>query len=292
MIKLLITGSSGFVGRNLIRRLSQDGNYEIYTLDINEENNLNHFKADLTNSRDLSRLRDFEFNVVIHLAAQTDVIRSLEDPIFDLNSNVVGTINLLQSLNLNRIDKIIYANSGGAIYGDLVERSSIESDMPNPTSPYGLSKLAAENYLKYYSKILDFKLISLAFSNIYGPKSENRKGIIYKIYESLDSGNKLILNGLETSRDFIYIDDCITAIECSINHNSEGRFNISSGNETNLKDLYDHISKILNKDSNYEIGFLQEGEIRRSCLNNELASKILNWNPTINLDEGLRLALL
>jgi UDP-glucose 4-epimerase len=297
MAKILVTGGAGFIGSNLVDKLL-DLNHQVFVMD-----DLSSGKKEYLNSKagfyNLSILDDdvrpvFEkekFDYVYHLAAQIDVRVSVEDPELDNKINVLGGLNILENCLKHKVKKIIFASSGGAIYGFPDEIPTKENYLPNPVSPYGINKLMFEKYLNYYHRVYGQEYVSLRLANVYGPRQYKggEAGVVSIFVDNAVNDKKSFINGdgLQT-RDFVYVDDIVKAFIVSLNDDVSGDcFNIGTGQEKNLLDIVSAIELSLGK--KLEVQHLKEkkGEERRSCLDSSRAEELLNWRAEVDLDEGI-----
>jgi UDP-glucose 4-epimerase len=230
------------------------------------------------------------FDAIVHCAAQTDVRKSVEDPTLDLMSNGLGTLNLLEFAAQIGVANFVYINSGGAIYVN-EELPLSEKSFIAPSSPYGISKFVGEEYVRILSAKFGFEWSSLALSNVYGDVVKNKKGVIYEFTNSLLRNKTPIIYGKEITRDFIYVDDVIRAIEKSLVASTQCRVNISSNLETSIYEIYDLVAGQLNSKIKPEIKAPRFGEIMRSKLDNSLAREKLDWNPLVSVIDGVKISL-
>jgi UDP-glucose 4-epimerase len=289
--RILITGSEGFIGKALSRRLSSSpGKYELFTLDRNGFGT-NHRVVDITSKQLDLVITEINADTIIHLAGNVSVKFSIENPLDDLKVNALGTLAIVKSALKTRCRNIIYINSGGAIYDSSAQLPFDEKTPTKPVSPYGLSKLIGEQYL---SLLADGHMswTSLALSNCYGSVQEQKKGFIYSMWRDLSAGISPKINGATVSRDFIYIEDVLDAIELAIKNPANCRLNISSNRSITLLELFSKLSKALASSLEPEILPSLSGEVADSCLDNSLAMDVLGWKPRVGIDEGLRLSLL
>jgi UDP-glucose 4-epimerase len=289
MNKVLVTGASGFIGRSLCETLRTLG-IDFIGVDLAPHDS-SVLKLDICNPESLKRLDAIRASIVVHLAAQVDVVCSHRDPIRDLESNILGTVNVLQAAIRSGVVNFIYISSGGAIYDENGIKPTSESGALNLKSPYGVSKLAGEYYVKVLAERNGIAWSSLALSNCYGPVSQCQKGVIFNFWRKLRDGNVPTVNGSESTRDFIHVSDVNSAILKAIAHPTFSRVNISTGKETSLLELYGLIANYMNVEIDPKIGELDSGEVARSCLDNSLATFLLDWKPKITIEEGIRLVL-
>ena len=297
-MKVLVTGGAGFIGSNLVDRLI-DKRYEVVIVDnlsSGHEKNINKkarfYKMDIQDSELEKIFRKEHPDYVSHHAAQKDVRISVADPIFDAKINVLGTLNILQNCITYKVKKIVFASSGGAIYGEQEKFPASETHPVRPISPYGITKLVAEHYMFYYKTIYGLDYVSLRYSNVYGPRQDpyGEAGVVAIFIQKMCNGEKPIINGDgEQTRDFVYVGDVVTANMHAIDSiTGSGIYNIGTGVETSINQLFDHLKAILNPQIGKEHCPAKQGEQKRSVIDNSLAEKILQWKPQVSLKDGLR----
>jgi UDP-glucose 4-epimerase len=296
MAKILVTGGAGFIGSNLVDVLIAQGHSVAVVDDLSsgEKNYINtkaeFYKLDIR-SRRLKKIFFLEkFDFVYHLAAQIDVRRSVADPVFDNEVNVLGGLNVLENCYQSKVKKIIFASTGGAIYGESDEIPTTEHAATYPLSPYGINKLALEKYLNYYYQVYGLNYTILRFANVYGPRQfkGGEAGVIaifidnaIKNKESSQYGD-----GRQT-RDFIFVNDVISSLIKAKDIDCRGEINISLGREINLLEVREKIEKVLGKKIKIKQEASKAGEQRRSCLSRQRAKDVLDWEPKFSLEEGI-----
>lgn len=316
-MKWLITGGCGFIGRNLITKLLKEGvNYicvvdnlsvgtrhslsqvcEFSEVDLPNHKNINPQKVELVVgdilNPDLALIATKGMDVIVHLAANTGVPTSVENPRKDCMTNVVGTLNYLEAARKNTIKRFIFASSGAPI-GDC-EPPIHEEIAPHPVSPYGASKLSCEGYCSAYYHTFNIQTVALRFGNVYGPLSEEKTSVIAKFIRQALSGETLeIFGDGKQTRDFIYIDDLVRAILLSAkNQQSTGElFQIATNSETNITSLADKLVNILREKGVKEVHVshkpIRLGDVKRNFSDVSKALRILGWKAEVSLDEGLK----
>jgi UDP-glucose 4-epimerase len=228
---------------------------------------------------------------VAHLAAQATVGRSVTDPAFDASVNILGGLNLLNCCRRAGVRRIIYSSSGGAGYGDTDVIPTPEGHPTLPMSPYGISKIAIELYLRAWGGIFGTSGISLRYANVYGPRQDpaGEAGVIAIFCHRLLTGQTPIINGDgEQTRDYVYVEDVaeanLRALTCT---DVTGSVNIATGTETSVNEIYRVLATAAAVPVPAEHGPARPGEQRRSCLSPALANRVLGWTPTVSLADGL-----
>jgi UDP-glucose 4-epimerase len=231
-----------------------------------------------------------KYDVVFHLAAQMDVRKSVADPRFDAETNILGGINLLQAAVRHRADKFVFASTGGAIYGEQEYFPADEKHRLNPVSPYGISKLAFEKYLYFYNVEHGLKYIALRYANVYGPRqnSEGEAGVVAIFCERLLKGEKAVVygDGLQT-RDFVYVGDVVKANMLALEYQKSDIFNVGTGLETDINTIFDMVRSSTGSTEDRINEPARPGEQRRSCIDYNKISKHLGWKPQVDLEDGI-----
>jgi len=295
-MKILVTGGAGFIGSHLVDRLVQEG-HEVVVVDnlwTGKRRNLNRearfYKLDIQSSR-LERVFNRERPLlVMHLAAQVDVRRSVEDPIFDAQVNVLGTLNLLEQAVKYGTRKVIFASSGGAIYGEQDVFPAPESHPIRPLSPYGISKLNAEQYLAYYQRVSGIQYVILRYSNVYGPRQdpEGEAGVVAIFTGKMLAGEQPIINGNgRQTRDFVFVDDVVEANLAVMGKEVQGVYNVGTAEETSINDLFRLLVELTNANCKELHGPAKKGEQARSVVDIARLRQELGWEPKVPLREGL-----
>ena len=289
MTRVLVTGSEGFIGSHVASLLRSNG-LEVFTMDLVGEGSL-HTLMDLRSKELKTFVKQIQPEVIIHLAAQVDVVSSMSNPKDDLEINGLGTLELVQAAGLAGVKKFIFVGSGGAIYDSASPMPVNELANTNPVSPYGLSKLLAEGYVRIFCQEFGIEWVSLALSNCYGDVRHHKRGVIYNFYDCLINDDAPIINGAEVTRDFVHVDDVARAIFLAIGKTPNCRVNISSNSEVTLLELCNLVASVLGKETSPNIRELREGDVLRSRLDNSLAKKLLGWSPEVDLISGLKMSL-
>ncbi len=225
--------------------------------------------------------------VCFHLAAQIDVRVSVERPDFDAAVNVVGTLRVLEAAREHGT-KIVFSSTGGAIYGEC-DGPAAEDHPRLPLAPYGVSKLAAEEYIAAYNRLYSSGHVSLRYGNVYGPRQDphGEAGVVAIFMSALRDGKtpRIFGDGRQT-RDYVYVADVVAATLAAAEH-AGGVFNVGTGVETSVLDLYERIERAVGRDEEAEFAEPRPGELQRSVLDPSLAQRELGWQPEHSLDAGL-----
>jgi UDP-glucose 4-epimerase len=296
-MRILVTGGAGFIGSHLVDAFIAAGHEAIAidNLSTGVRENVNpqarFYEADIRDAEAVGKLFAAERpEVLVHQAAQLDVRRSVADPAYDADVNIIGTLRLLQAGLEHGLKKVIFASSGGAIYGDTEVLPTPETLQPAPMSPYGVSKLAIERYLHYYQIVQGLPSVSLRYANIYGPRQNphGEAGVIAIFAERLLRGQQAVVFGDgENTRDYVYVGDVVRANLAALASDRVGAYNVGTGVETTVNALFDRINTLTEAGATREHAAAKAGEQRRSCLSADLAKQELGWQPEVDLDEGL-----
>ena len=296
-MKILITGGAGFIASHITDAFIEEG-HDVTVLDdlsTGFEKNLNakakFVKMNICDPDIEDLFENGKFDLVNHHAAQMDVRRSVADPAFDANINILGTINLLQSSVKHGIKKFMFASTGGAVYGEQVFFPANEEHQTNPVSPYGISKLSVEKYLYYYHNEYGLKHTILRYANIYGPRQNpfGEAGVVAIFCNKLLNGEQPIINGDgKQTRDYVYVQDVVKANLLTLNDETSSVYNVGTGIENNVNELFSKLNKIIGNNQVEKHGPPTLGEQKRSVISSEKLFDKLNWKPSIMLDKGLK----
>jgi len=295
-MKILVTGGAGFIGSNVSDALVKDG-HEVTVLDnlsTGKEENINpevkFYNIDLLDMESLElAFREFKPDVVNHHAAQIDVRKSVEDPAFDAETNIIGSINLFElSINYG-VRRIIFSSTGGALYGELEKLPASEDTPIEPLSPYGVAKYCAENYLNYFKRLYSIERVILRYANVYGPRQDplGEAGVVAIFTGKILKGEKPVIYGDgDQTRDYIYVEDVVQANVLAL-EGKEGIYNIGTGKETSVNELIEVFSKVLGREIKPEYAPPRIGEVHRISLDADMAKKELGFVPKYSLPEGI-----
>jgi UDP-glucose 4-epimerase len=245
--------------------------------------------------RDAGRMRQLFERVrpdaVIHQAAQMDVRKSVDDPIYDAEVNILGSLNLIRAACEFGCKRFVYASTGGAIYGDTPERPTPETHPPNPLSPYGVSKHTVEHYLHLWHELEGLQYVALRYGNVYGPRQSphGEAGVVAIFVGQMLAGRSPTLYGHGTmTRDYVYVDDAVEANTLALTRGKAEVLNIGTGVERSVLDIFTAIKEHTGFTGEPILAERRKGEMQNSCLDPSLARDVLAWTPKVELAEGLR----
>jgi UDP-glucose 4-epimerase len=295
-VNILVTGGAGFIGSHITYALLEAG-HAVTVLDdlsMGKRENVDTRAAfvkmdvrDRTVGEVFSRGR---FNAVIHHAAQMDIRKSVDDPAFDASVNILGSINLLEHSRGTGVKKFLFASTGGAIYGEQDYFPADENHPMRPLSPYGIAKLAVEKYLFYYREVYGLSFVSLRYANVYGPRQNphGEAGVVAIFTSRMFAGEQPKINGDgKQTRDYTYVDDVVRANLFALGYEGSGVFNVGTGIETSVNDLFFLLRSLTNSNADELHGPPKKGEQMRSVLDASLLRKTSGWAPSVDLKDGL-----
>ena len=296
-MRLLVTGGAGFIGSHTVDALVERS-HDVSVLDdlstgkrelINPA--ANFYQADLRDARRLAEIIAQERpEVIYHLAAQMDVRRSVAEPAFDAQVNLVGMLNLIEAARSRGLRRVIIASSGGAIYGEQESFPCEESHPCRPISPYGVAKLATERYLFFYEHEYGIPYTALRYANVYGPRQDphGEAGVVAIFCNRLLKGEPCTIYGDgQQTRDYVYVGDVVAANLAALEHEALGAFNVGTGIETDVNQLYGELARLASSTAQPVYAPPRAGEQRRSVISAARAQRELNWRPGAALADGL-----
>lgn len=296
-MKILVTGGAGFIGSHTVDALIAE-NREVAVLDdlssgkreqVNSKARLYH--AGLRDRAEVARIFEREKpETVFHLAAQMDVRRSVAEPVFDAEVNLIGLLNLMEAGRRNGLRKVIFASTGGALYGEQ-ESFPCDEDHPcRPLSPYGVAKLASERYLFFYRAQYEIEYVALRYANVYGPRQDphGEAGVVAIFCGRMLEGRPVTIFGDgEQTRDYVFVGDVVAANLAALPLKVSGAFNVGTGVETSVNQLFAELASVADSKTPATYGAARPGEQRRSVISAARAAKALNWRPQVSLRDGL-----
>jgi UDP-glucose 4-epimerase len=295
LTKVLITGGAGFIGVHLVDHLLRVGGYDVTVIDnesLGDSRNLDLGRVRFIGGdlRDPVATREAVEgqDAVVHLAADTRVMDSIEDPSFNFDNNVVASFQLLQLCRELGVRRVVAASTGGAILGD-VPPPVHEEMAPAPTSPYGASKLMLEGYLSAFAASYGLSTCALRFSNIYGPRSFHKGSVVAHFYKQVLAGEQLVVYGDGSqARDFLYAGDLVEAIRRGIESDATGAYQLGCGRPTTVNELLELMSGVTGRELDVRYLPFRDGEVRETWCRIDKARDVLGFDPTTSLEDGLR----
>jgi len=296
-MRIVVTGGAGFIASNITDAYIERG-HEVHIFDdfsTGQRANVNPKAAlhqiDIADRQSSQLIERIKPDLLSHHAAQMDVRYSVADPTFDARVNILGFINLLEGCKNAGVKKIIFASSGGAVYGEQESFPAPESHVTQPASPYGVSKRTGELYLSYYHQNFNLPYIALRYANVYGPRqsSKGEAGVVAIFLSQLLTGKTPVINGDgKQTRDYVYVGDVVAANVAALESDFVGPINIGTGVETDVMTIYNHLCVAIGARLHAQYGPAKTGEQRRSCIDNRRAGEVLGWRPQVALSEGLK----
>ena len=295
-MNILVTGGAGFIGSHIVNGYIEAGHHVtvIDNLSSGELRFLNpkakFYKMDILDLKVSEILKKEKINAINHHAAQISVSDSVTNPISDANSNIIGTLQLIQNAVSSSIEKFIFASTGGAIYGNQVHFPASEDHPCQPLSPYGISKLCAENYLRFFNEQYGLSTTVLRYSNVFGPHQNphGEAGVVAIFCQKLVKSQKPVICGDgEQTRDFISVRDVVQANLIALDPKCIGTFNVGTGKETSVNSLTKYLLAISGKTISAIYGSARNGEQRRSVINYKNFHESFGWKPEVSLEQGL-----
>ena len=301
--RVLVTGGAGFIGSH-IAEAYLSGGWEVVVLDDlsrghqrNVPSGARFVQADIRSPEARKLLAEGGFTVLNHHAAQIDVRVSVDEPAFDASINVVGLVNLLEGAGAGGVRRVVFASSGGVVYGDPEVVPTPETAPKGPISPYGVSKLSGEYYLRALAALRGFEAVAMRYANVFGPRQDPKSeaGVVSIFVSRLLENQPLTVfgDGLQT-RDYVFVRDVAranvlasTAPVPAGTSIDDTAFNIATGRQTNVLELAELVGKVMGQKPRIEMAAARAGELFRSSLDITKAGKMLGWKPEFGFDDGL-----
>ncbi len=295
-MNILVTGGAGFIGSHIVDQFVGEGHRVSVIDDLSTGTRKQvhrkavFYKLDVRSPRVEKVFKKERPLVIVHLAAQMNVRKSTEDPVFDAEVNIVGILRLLELAVRYGVRRILFASSGGTVYGEQEAFPASESHPTRPLSPYGISKLTCEYYLEYYRHVAGLKYVALRLANVYGPRqnADGEAGVVAIFTQHMLAGEQPRINGhgLQT-RDYVYVGDVVDAVRAALDPSVEGIFNVGTGTETTVNEIFTRLKELTNSECREIHGPEKKGEQMRSALDASKLEKETDWAPGVSLSEGL-----
>ena len=298
-MRVAVTGGAGFIGSHVADAFLARGGEVLVVDDLSSGRRENVPEAasferiDVADADALERSFAFRPQLVCHLAAQASVTVSVEDPVRDCTSNVLGTLNVCEAARKHRAP-VVFASTGGALYGDDAPMPTPEDLAPRPLSPYGASKLAGEAYVATWARLHDLPNVVLRLGNVYGPRQNphGEAGVVAIFSGRLLERAAPSLRGRgRPTRDYVYVTDVAAAFVAAADGGRAGTYNVGTGRPTSTAQLLELLQAAAGTSVEPLEAELQAGELQASALNAGRIERELGWRPSVDLEEGLRQTL-
>lgn len=299
-MKILVTGGAGFIGSHIVEKLLAQGNDVVIVdnLSTGKKENIHpkakFYKLSILDPKLENVFKKEKPSYAIHQAAQVDVTRSINDPIYDAEINILGGLRILECCRKYGVKKIVYGNSGGAGSGEPQYLPVDEKHPILPLCPYGVSKHTLEHYLFIYSQLHGLKYVSLRYANVYGPRQDpfGEGGVVAIFsYRLMKNESPKIFGDGKQTRDYVFVGDVADANILAIRKGENDCFNVSTGTELSVNDLFKKIKRITGAKIDATHVEPRKGEIVRSVLSNKKIKDVFGWSPKVSIDEGLKLTI-
>ena len=301
-MRIVTTGAAGFIGSTLVDRLLREGHHVLAVDDLSagrldnladsaDDPRLTFLESDVLTETACREMAAYQAEVFFHLAAQMDVRHSVANPIDDARKNVLGCLAALESARSSGARKLVFASSGGTIYGDQETYPTVESARVDPRSPYGAAKVCGETYLQVYRSLYGLQTTALALGNVYGPRQDpyGEAGVVSIFASALLEGRPTMIFGDGgATRDYVYVDDVVEAFVLAAGSVGDGlRLNIGTGHETSIRSLHRLVTEVVERPDTPTFMPPRAGELNRVGLDNTAARRVLGWRPEVPLPDGL-----
>ncbi|OGC10099.1 UDP-glucose 4-epimerase [candidate division KSB1 bacterium RBG_16_48_16] len=295
-MNILVTGGAGFIASHIVDAYIRKGHRVVIVDNLstgcmdNVHPDAEFVKMDIRDAGIADLFEKHRFDVVNHHAAQMDVRKSVEDPIYDANCNVIGFINILQNCAKYQVGKVLFASSGGAVYGEQESFPADEQHKTQPYSPYGITKLIGEKYLFFYSLTYNIRYIAFRYANVYGPRQNphGEAGVVAIFAQKLLAGESPTINGSgEQTRDFVYVHDLVRANVMALDYDLDAIFNVGTGQETTINKIFRLLSELTGGKGEERHAPAKPGEQFRSVVDSSLIWREMGWKPDVDTRQGL-----
>jgi UDP-glucose 4-epimerase len=298
-MRILVTGGAGFIGSHTVDALVATGSHEVSVVDnlsAGKRDQINpgtrFHQADIRDAAEVGRIiSEARPEVIVHFAAQMDVRRSVADPAFDAQVNLVGFLNLMEAARQHGLRRVVFSSTGGAIYGEQDTFPADESHPCRPVSPYGVAKFSTESYLFFYKAQYGIDYAAMRYANVYGPRQDphGEAGVVAIFCGRLleDKPVTIFGDGKQT-RDYVYVGDVVRANVAAVTASATGPINVGTGIETDVNQLYRALAAAAGSDRPPTYAPARLGEQTRSVIAAMRARRELGWSPQVTIEEGLR----
>jgi UDP-glucose 4-epimerase len=296
-MKILVTGGAGFIGSQVAEAFLQEG-HEVHIVDNLATGKMENLpqaavfhRMDIAESEVVALIENEKFEVICHHAAQIDVRKSVADPLFDARVNILASLNLVEHGLRNGLKKVIFASSGGTVYGEQVSIPANEEHSLNPISPYGITKLSFEHYLYYYHTCMGLQYLALRYGNVYGPRQNphGEAGVVAIFAQKILSGEQPFINGDgKQTRDYVFVEDVVTANRAALAYSGSGSFNVGTGIETSVLDIFDAVRDAAGSKLERKYAPAKVGEQSRSVLDHHKIKSLMGWEPRTDFKTGIQ----
>jgi UDP-glucose 4-epimerase len=301
--RVLVTGGAGFIGSHIAEAYLRGG-WDVTVLDDlsrghekNVPKGATFVKADIRSQEAKRVVAEGRFDVLNHHAAQIDVRVSVDEPAFDAAINIVGLVNLLEGAGEGGIKRVVFASSGGTVYGDPEVVPTPETAPNCPISPYGTSKLAGEHYIRMLGALRGFEAVAMRYANVFGPRQDPKSeaGVVSIFVSRLLAQRPLTIFGDgKQTRDYVFVGDVaranVLASTCAmppVTAHESRAFNIATSKQTSVLELAAIVGRVMGVEPQLEFGEARAGELLRSALDVSKAKRVLGWQPEVSFDAGL-----
>ena len=301
-MRIVTTGAAGFIGSTLVDRLLREGHSVLAVDDLSSghidnladsanDPRLTFLEGDVLADAARREMASYQAEVFFHLAAQMDVRHSVADPVGDARRNVLGSLAVFESARASGARKLVFASSGGTIYGDQTKYPVRESALVDPISPYGAAKVCGETYLRIYRHLYRLQTTALALGNVYGPRQDpyGEAGVVSIFASVLLAGRPTMIFGDgEATRDYVYVDDVVEAFMLAAGSAGDGlRLNIGTERETSVRTLHRLIAEAVERPDTPTFMPPRAGELDRVALDCTAARRVLGWRSQTSLEDGI-----
>ncbi len=297
-MKVLVTGGAGFIGSHIVDACLAQGHNVVVVDDLstgsldNLQTGVEFHEMDVRSPELVKLLRQVKPDAVSHQAGQVNLRRSVSTPLYDASINVMGSLNLLECAWQAGVKRIVFASSGGAVYGEPANLPCSEDDAANPISPYGTAKRAVEHYLFAYAAMHGLEYLALRYANVYGPRQDpaGEAGVVAIFASQMLQGEQVTINGTgEQERDFIYVRDCARANLLALSADTSNTIlNVGNGVGISVNDIFGLLKDITGYARDPVLGPSKVGETQKIFLDTHKAAEVLGFSPAMDFEEGLR----